>query len=241
MRAALTFHSIDESGSVLSMSAAELASLAQAIRDSGHEIVPLAELLAEPEQPDRVALTFDDGFRSVFDQALPVLRQAGIPATLFLTTGFVGKENVWPGQPDWAPRFPMLAWHEVEALHAAGWRIEAHTAQHADLRGQSESQLDEELGRADEALEQRLGRRPEAFAYPYGHHDDRVRRCVRRRYRWAVTTELAALSGPADDPVALPRLDSFYLRSARVHRHFGGALFSRYLGARRFLRRVRGQ
>ncbi|MAE96182.1 MAG: chitin deacetylase [Deltaproteobacteria bacterium] len=241
MRAALSFHGIDESGSVLSMSAGELASLVRGVRDAGHEIVPLAELLGEPETPDRVALTFDDGFHSVFEEALPVLRAADAPATLFLTTGFVGKDNGWPGQPAWAPRFPMLTWQEVEALHEAGWTIEAHTARHADLRGLSDDQLEDELAGADAALEERLGRRPEGLAYPYGFHDVRVREKARSRYRFAVTTELAPLSRGRDDPMALPRLDSFYLRSPRLHRHFGGALLQGYLGARRLLRRVRGR
>ena len=53
---------------------------------------------------------------------VPILRELGATATLFLTTGFLGGDNGWPGQPDWAPRFPLLDWEQVEALHGAGWR-----------------------------------------------------------------------------------------------------------------------
>ncbi len=239
MRAALTFHGIDPSGSVLSVAPDQLRGLLTAIRGSGHEIVSLNQLLEAPGSPARVALTFDDGFRSVHDEALPILRDAGVTATLFLTTGFLGTDNGWPGQPSWAPRFPLLDWDQVEALHEAGWQIEAHTEHHADLRGLSNDALDEELGRADDAIEARLGRRPQSFAYPYGYLDPTVRGAAARRYRSAWTTELASLDGGTPDPLRLPRLDAYYLREPRVHRRFGGAAFRGYLAARRLLRELR--
>jgi len=239
VRAVLTFHGVDDTGSVLSVSSDALAGLVAGIRAADHEIVPLARLMEKPEIPDRVALTFDDGFRSVHEAALPVLRDADAPATLFLTTGFLGGDNHWPGQPGWAPRFPMLDWNHVEALHAAGWAIEAHTGRHLDLRTLGSDELDAELAAADDAIEARLGRRPEAFAYPYGYHDERVRERVSRRYRWSWTTRLAVLDG-AEASTMLPRLDAFYLRSPRVYGRFGRSGFSLYLALRRFLREVRG-
>jgi peptidoglycan/xylan/chitin deacetylase (PgdA/CDA1 family) len=240
MRAIFTFHGVDESGSVLSVSPGELRGLVRAVRAAGHAIVPLAELVAEPARPDRVALTFDDGFRSVHDEALPLLREEGAPAALFLTTGFVGRDNGWPSQPAWAPRIPLVGWQEVEALAAAGWAIESHTASHPDLRGLSDAALEDELAGASEALARRLGRRPEAFAYPYGHCDARVAAAVARHHRIAATTRLAAL-GPSDDPLRLPRLDAFYLRAPRVQALFGGALFRGWIAARAALRGLRAR
>ncbi|MCP5055527.1 MAG: polysaccharide deacetylase family protein [bacterium] len=239
MRAVLTFHGVDDSGSVLSVSSDALAGLVAGVRAANHEIVPQAELMEKPEIPDRVALTFDDGFRSVHDAAFPVLRDADAPATLFLTTGFLGSDNHWPGQPGCAPRFSMLDWEYVEALHGSGWAIEAHTGRHLDLRTLGADELDAELAVADEAIEARLGRRPEAFAYPYGYHDERVRERASRRYRWSWTTRLAALSG-GEATTMLPRLDAFYLRSPHVYDRFGGSGFSLYPALRRFLREVRG-
>ena len=194
-----------------------------------------------------MALTFDDGFRSVHDAALPVLREAGVVATLFLTTGFVGADNGWPGQPAWAPRFPMMGWEEVEALRAAGWSIESHGARHADLCGLGDEAIEAELLEAEETLHRRLGRRPEAFAYPYGSYDARVRERVGKHHRWAWTTELAPLPEGArggaagGDPLTLPRLDAYYLRSPRVQRGFGSLPFEAYLRGRRWLRGLRSR
>ncbi len=243
MRAALTFHSVDSSGSVLSVSADELRSLVASIHASGHEVVDVSRLCGSQEDA-KVALTFDDGFTSVFDEALPVLRDAGVTATLFLTTGFLGGDNHWPGQPDWAPRFSLLQWDQVEALHEAGWKIESHSHRHADLRSLGATELEDELGTTDDLIESRLGRRPEIFAYPYGYHGAEVRDRVRARYRWAFTTELSTLDGwepGSSDPAALPRLDTFYFRAPMQHRRFGSLGFRAYMGARRWLRDLRGQ
>lgn len=242
MRAVLTFHGVDESGSVLSVRPAELAGLVRGIRAAGHDIVPLEDLLEAPERPDRVALTFDDGFQSVHASGLPVLSAEGAVATLFLTTGYVGQDNGWPSQPAWAPRFQMLSWSEVEALVAAGWRVESHTVSHPDLRSLDDGALEEELVQAKRTIRERLGRESTMLAYPYGSFDARVGRAARRHHRWAITTRLHSLDGLAGTALAeegVPRLDGFYLRQAFWQRRFGGSLFRGYLGARALLRRLR--
>jgi peptidoglycan/xylan/chitin deacetylase (PgdA/CDA1 family) len=240
VRAILTFHGVDPSGSVLSIAPRELESLLEALERRGFAIVPLDAIAAGTAPEDAVSLTFDDGFASVHDAALPVLRAAGPPASLFLTTGFLGRDNRWPGQPSFAPVFPLLDWKGVEALARAGVTIEAHTVHHPDLRRLSDAALEDELAGCDDAIEKRIGRAPRAFAYPYGFVDERVAGAARRRYGCAVTTELAALRG-GEDPHRLPRLDAFYLRDVRVHRRFGGLDFRAWLGARALARGLRAR
>jgi peptidoglycan/xylan/chitin deacetylase (PgdA/CDA1 family) len=178
--------------------------------------------------------------RSVFTAGLPVLRDYGTPAHLFLTTDVVGGTNRWGSQPANAPTFEMLRWQEIEALQRAGFRIEAHTASHPDLRTLNESAVIAECERANETIERRLGRRPRFFAYPYGYYNARIRAIAGARYRACVTTEFRPLRGD-DAPAALPRLDSYYLRSAWVLRNLAGWRGSIYLGLRGALRGLKGQ
>lgn len=241
MRGILTFHSVDPSGSVLSIAPAELRSLVRAIRRAGHAIVPLAELLEGPEAPRRVALAFDDGLASVHDEAAPILAEERAPATVFVTTDYVGKDNRWPTLPADAPTFPMMRWEQVEALRRAGWEVEAHTATHPDLRALPDGEIDRELVRCDDALAGRLGARPRLFAYPYGAYDARVEARVRQRYAFALTAEMGLLPSPLEAPHRVPRLETFYFRSAAVHRHFGSRAFGAYLRLRAALRRLRGR
>jgi peptidoglycan/xylan/chitin deacetylase (PgdA/CDA1 family) len=232
-------HGVDGSGSVVSISADDLSRLIDAIRNSGHEIVPLTRWLSE--SGDRqIALTFDDGFESLRNAAAPLLAEAGAPATLFLTTGSLGGESRWPSLPEGAAVFPMLGWDDVRHLHESGWEIEAHTVTHPDLRACSDSEIAEEMEGSAAAIERELGRRPRVFAYPYGFCDDRVVAAARQSFEWAVTARMTGALQPAGDPHRVPRLDAYYFRSPVLSRAFGSKRFSQYLSARAWLRRMRG-
>ena len=193
----------------------------------------------KPSNRQGVALTFDDGIRSVFTHVLPALKAFAVPAHLFLTTQAVGSDNRWEGQPPGAPYLRMLDWSQVEALCKNGVLIESHTARHPDLRTLDADAVVEECETADEIIERRLGRRPQYFAYPYGYHDFRVRTIVRARYKACVATELRFLRRQ-DDLASLPRLDSYYLRSPWTYRDLGSSTSRTYLTARHWLRRLRG-
>jgi peptidoglycan/xylan/chitin deacetylase (PgdA/CDA1 family) len=237
MRAVLTFHSIDESGSVLSYPSEMFERLLAALKRCGIPILDLDTLL-QPSTLQGIALTFDDGMRTVFTRALPILRSYSAPAHLFLTTSVVGATNRWRSQPVGAPSFEMLQWSEIAALQEAGVRIEAHTARHPDLRRLSDANLREECESADEIIALRLGIRPRYFAYPYGLSDTRVRNFTRQRYCASFTTDLRELRRN-EDKAALPRLDAYYLRNGVIFGNLRAFHARAYLALRRAFRLFR--
>ena len=239
MRAILTFHSVDPSGSVLSIAPEQLRSLVAAIKRSGHRIVPLRDILDSPAEARQIALTFDDGMRSLHEHALPVLRDEDVTATVFLISDYVGRNNRWPSLPEHVPTMEMMSWDQVEDLHAAGWRVEAHTATHPDLRRLTDDAIHEELERGNQAIQGHLGRRPEIFAYPYGYWDERVRAIAANTYRYSLTAQMGVLPAQVDDPHRIPRLETYYFRAPGIHARFGTLPFSAYLLARATLRKLR--
>lgn len=239
MRAVLTFHAVDHVRSPLSYPPDAFRVLVETLRESGTPILTLDDLL-DPATQGGVALTFDDGLASVHDAALPILRAFDAPAHLFLPTAYVGQDNAWPGQPEAAPRYPMMNWDQIAALHDGGVRIESHTHRHPDLRPLSEPQIAEEMGLADQIITDRLGRQPLYFAYPYGFHSPAVRQEAGQRYVASFTTQLAYLTGD-DDPAQLPRLDSHYLRQSWLLRRLHHRPVRDYISLHRLLRRVRNR
>jgi peptidoglycan/xylan/chitin deacetylase (PgdA/CDA1 family) len=237
VRAILTFHSVDESGSVLSYPPRTFDMLLDALDRSGIPILELDELL-RPETPCGVALTFDDGIRTVLTEALPILRSHSAKAHLFLTTGFAGVSEPRPDQARSTPTFETLRWHEIEALHGMGIRIEAHTASHPDLCRLSDDAVRAECESADETIEARLGVRPRYFAYPYGRSNARVRAFTRTRYAGSLTTDLRMLRHQ-EDTAELPRLDAYYLRHRLIFDDLRSLHTRAFLAFRRALRRVR--
>jgi len=237
MRAILTFHSIDDSGSVLSYPPRTFERFLLALQHSGIPLLDLDTLL-RTETKTGVALTFDDGMRSLFTEALPILRRHGAPAHLFLTTGVVGTTNRWPTQPATAPLFEMLRWREIEALHDAGIQIEAHTANHPDLRQLSDAALQAECDQADETITSMLGKKPRYFAYPYGSNDSRVRSFARKRYIGSLTADLRILR-QKEDPAALPRLESYYFRKDFLFSNLQSPATLAYIALRRVFRQLK--
>ena len=235
MRAILTFHSIDPGDTILSFPQDALAQLLAGLSLAQIPILTLDALLQQATRRG-VALTFDDGFQSVYTHALPVLRDHGAPAHLFLTTGFVGGDNC--GRGHGGSSLPMLDWRQVEALQAAGVRTESHTVNHRDLCTLTNTDIAAECDAADRVIMARLGHHPQYFAYPYGANDERVRAIMRSRYTAALTTVLRPLRR-YEDAAALPRLDSYYLRAKWFHRNLDSHPARAYLTLRRVLRPLR--
>jgi peptidoglycan/xylan/chitin deacetylase (PgdA/CDA1 family) len=132
----------------------------------------------------------------------------------------------------------MLHWREIEALHDAGIYVEAHTATHPDLRQLSDDALVAECDCAHEAITSVLGRRPRYFAYPYGFNDTRVRSFTRKRYVGCVTADLRILR-QTEDPVALPRLETYYFRNDIFFRNLQSPATLAYIALRRVFRQCR--
>jgi len=235
-RAVLTFHSIDDSGAVLSFPPRSFARLIDHFAKSGTPVVRFDELV---NLEHGVTITFDDGMRSVHDRALPVLRHHGFPAHLFLATGSVGRDNSWPSPRETAARFDMMSWDEVETCASHGVMIESHTVTHPDLRALTPAQISDECEAADREIERRTGRRPALMAYPFGLFDDNVRRAVAPRYEGCFSTRLAYLDAKFSLS-DIPRVDSYYLQPSVLHRRLFSVPVRRYVWLRSNIRRLRG-
>jgi peptidoglycan/xylan/chitin deacetylase (PgdA/CDA1 family) len=241
VKAILTYHSIDPSGSVISLDGARWREHARWLASGAARVVPLERILDDlaDDGDDAVAVTFDDGFANFATEAWPPLRERGLPVTVFVVSGHAGATNSWGGRgAAGIPTLPLLDWDALGRLAEEGVTIGAHSGTHPDLRGLSDQALADELEGAADRIAAETGRRPASFAYPYGARDRRVTAAAGRSYRLCCTTELRALR-PAESPAALPRLDSYYFRMPGQLESWGSARFRRYLWLRARARRVR--
>lgn len=139
-------------------------------------VVPLDTLLRMPigESPGRptVALTFDDGYDDNHEFALPLLLEYGVPATVYVTAGFVNRDPavlqrmrfLRHNSDDVHP----LTWSQVRELSDAGVEIGGHTYSHPNLARLSAMRAQEEVSSAKSILEDGLGKPVRSFAYPFG-------------------------------------------------------------------------
>jgi peptidoglycan/xylan/chitin deacetylase (PgdA/CDA1 family) len=238
MRAILTYHSIDPSGSVISLAPSVFERHVAWLAAGRVAVVSLTELLALRDERDAVAITFDDGFTNFRTEAWPRLRAHGLPVTLFAPTGHVGKTNDWAETPGGRmPSLPILGWPALSRLQEEGVTLGAHSRTHADLRSIDRAALEDEVAGSIEDLLRETGRRPEAFAYPYGYWNASAASVVRTACRCACTTALRLLRS-RDDAHLLPRLDVFYLQGPGRLENFGSAGFREYIRVRSRVRTV---
>jgi len=232
--AILTYHSLDDSGSVISISPDRFRRQMEFLASSSISVVPLEEVL---ERPGSVAITFDDGFCNFLDHAAPVLDSLHLPATVFLVSGYCGGRNNWPSQPAGAPDLPLMGWRELASLPPS-IALGAHSVTHPHLARLTDAQCELELSACKNDIEQHLGKHIRCLAYPYGSRSARVLAAAGRHFDFAVSTLLRFLS-PQSSPLDLPRIDAYYLRGRFSLEHLFQPMGVLYVGVRSVLRNAR--
>jgi peptidoglycan/xylan/chitin deacetylase (PgdA/CDA1 family) len=239
MTATITYHSIDDSGSPISIAPGEFDGHLRWLTSGRIRVLPLDELVGHhPGAADAAAVTFDDGFLNTRGP-IEALLAHGVPVTIFVVTGQVGGTNRWGGrEAAGIPTLPLLGWQDLEDLMTRGATIAAHTRTHPALTRVSAEALDDELFGAREELARRLGSASAHVAYPYGDVDDRVVARTGAYYRWGHTTEFRTFTS-RESSLRLPRLDMYYFRAPGALDAWGTARFRRHIAWCRARRRVR--
>lgn len=132
-------------------------------------LLPAHAIVRNPAPAPQVSFTFDDGYKSVWQHAAPVLEQYGFTGTSYVTTGFIGQEN-------------HLTWNQVKRLqNERGWDIGSHTVTHPPLAEVTQPQLEQELRRSKNMLLNR-GINVRSFATPYGDYNNQALAAIARYY-----------------------------------------------------------
>ena len=112
---------------------------------------------------------------------MPVLREAGIPATVFVPTALVGTEEpmAWPGvdhglTTPYARELVGMSREQLDELADAGWEIGSHSRRHSRLTELGDAALAEELSASRHDCEMHVAWPCRTLAYPYGAVDVRV-------------------------------------------------------------------
>jgi len=142
----------------------------------GYQVVSLDAVLdhiagIRPLPPGAVLITFDDGYRDILENALPVLRRYGYPAVIFVPIGYLDDAQPLPHEEHLAAQGIVngtLRWEELPELEAGGIRVESHGISHRPLADLDVDEAAREITLSKLRLEERLGRPVPAFAYVKG-------------------------------------------------------------------------
>ena len=182
-----------------------------------HTVLPLGKCLELARTRARLArpvaaITFDDGYRSVYTNALPIMQEEGLRGACFVSTDLVGTSRRFPHDAA-LPVIDLLEvmdWSELSALRAEGWEIGGHTATHARLSQCDGAMLKKELEEPLTVLEQRLGIAQPALAYPFGGQADisaAAVDCARRAGYSACLSDFGGENHPPFDSFDVRRIE----------------------------------
>jgi peptidoglycan/xylan/chitin deacetylase (PgdA/CDA1 family) len=194
------------------------------LRSHGYQVIPLRTWIAwrrhvGPPPPARaVVITADDGHRSVFTEMLPLVREFGVPVTLFIYPSAISNAAY------------AMTWDQLRTLTATGlFDVQSHSYWHPNFANETRRLPAPEyrafavtqLTRSKAVLEQRLGASVDVIAWPFGIYDEEVVQIgVDAGYLAGVTLERRVAT--ASDPImALPR---FLVTDAASGRHFAALL-----------------
>ncbi len=136
-----------------------------------------------------VSLTFDDGWESVYSQALPLMKSAGIQSTQYVISGYVGSKG-------------YMTARQLYALQGAGHEVASHSVDHLDLPAQPAKVQDFELRQSGADLNKCFGE-VSNYAAPYGTYSQAVTTASAKYYRSYRTTDDGYNTGDAFDPYSL--------------------------------------
>jgi peptidoglycan/xylan/chitin deacetylase (PgdA/CDA1 family) len=172
----LTYHRFaQDCPSPLCMPAAAFRAQMRYLKDNRYHVLTADELLAfvqhrRPLPPRSVLITIDDGYRSVYEIAYPILREFDFSAVLFIYTELIDVSPI------------ALTWNQLAEMRRNGFAVGSHTIRHSDLtlprEGESGAEfaarVENELVGSKQVLDRRLGQDTWLLAYPYGNYDPKV-------------------------------------------------------------------
>lgn len=179
----------------------------QEIARGDYNVMSLTDIAAafrrKEALPDRtIAISIDDAFSSVFDEAWPRLRKAGLPFTLFIAT-----EPIDAGRPGY------MTWSQIRELSTAGVTIGSQTMTHPHLPDIDDEQLARELNMSNARFNDEVGHVPKLLAYPFGEFGIREKRAAEQAGFVAAFGQHSGVAYVNGDLYGLPRF--------AMNEHFG--------------------
>jgi len=171
----------------------------KALLEGGHSFPDLTSTISNLKNkalqtPKSVILTVDDGYKSILTDAWPILKENGIPLTIFIST-----DPIDSGQSNY------LSWNDIRQLVREGVKIAHHGANHGHGPQGSLEDFKEDIEKASKRFKEELGIIPDIFAFPYGEYTPELQRALKELGFKAAFGQFSGAAGPSNDPFALPR------------------------------------
>jgi peptidoglycan/xylan/chitin deacetylase (PgdA/CDA1 family) len=185
-----------------------------ALKQSNWQAVSADDFMAWRQQgktlpKNAFLISFDDGFKGVYEHAWPILREYKWPAVMFLVSNLIGQEDAWCKKESPGGRtYPLLNRREIAEMAQGGFSFHGHSRNHRDLTALNDEELIDEIEGCKTELNL-LGIPCRYFAYPYGRFSEREMSAVQAAGYEAAFSVQPGFNRPDVDMFRIRRLDIF--------------------------------
>ncbi|MCG9698049.1 polysaccharide deacetylase family protein [Shewanella sp. Isolate11] len=199
-------HVAEDTPKVTSVTPAQLSQQMAYLHDNDFKVIPLSEVVESIKQgkalpPKTVAITFDDGYKSIAENAQPILSQYGFPYTIFISV-----------EPIERHFHSIMDWQTLNRLVEGGAELANHSWGHEHLirvlDGETEEQwlarIEKNLLSTEAAIKKQTGQNHKMLAYPYGEYNVKLEALL-QKHGFVGFGQQSGAAGPYSSLTALPR------------------------------------
>ena len=145
------------------------------LKENNFNILPLTDLKLfikkKKELPNKsIFLTIDDGYKSIYENAYPILKKYSFPFSVFLSTDFVSSDK----------SSDFMSWEMIKELHLNEVEFFNHTSDHNSLLGKNENEIVSSIKKAQKILDKKLGETAKVFSYPFGEYSNETKEVLKK-------------------------------------------------------------
>lgn len=175
------------------------------LKDLEYNPITFRDLYQGGGQPIKpIIITFDDGYESVYNNALPILDKYGFKSVVYLITDFIGKYNTWEAV-SFQQKYKHLSLPQLKDLQKKGFEIASHGKSHRYLPSLKDEEVRDEVENSKKFLEDLTGERTLSFCYPYGKSSKRILELVKKAGYSFAAQNISILNLSHLNPFALTR------------------------------------
>ena len=201
----LSYHSISNDICPLSLNVNDFEKQLIYLKNNKYETIYFDEI--NPNKKKQIIITFDDGYKDLILNSLPLLKKYNFKAICFIVSDLIGKTNKWDEDDVKVAKKKLMSTSEIKLWIKNGMKIGSHSKNHRKLTIIKKDEMTQEISNSKFDLESLTKTKIDVFCYPYGIYDKKVIDEVKKNYKFALTTIRSRYDEKKHTKYLIPRID----------------------------------
>ena len=201
----LSYHSVSDENCPLSLKINQFEKQLKYLKKNGFQSVFIDEI--NKSKNKKIIITFDDGYKDLISNSLPILKKYNFKATCFVVSNLIGETNSWDENDKNITKKKLMNKMDIALWIKNGMKIGSHSKNHKNLTNLSYEIMLNEITESKFYLENLIDSAVDSFCYPFGSFNEKIIEEVKKNYKFAFTTKRSRYDQSIHNKYLLPRID----------------------------------